>query len=107
MWDLWWTKWPQCHFVVDKVALGQVIPEHFGLITPNASHSSASSINVRGWYKRPVMALVIVYLVPLHTPLKKRPLDLMAVINQNVFDDTVSMQLQYHRMIIPKSAWRG
>jgi hypothetical protein len=48
-------------FVVDKAALGQVSSKYFGFpcqsISPTAPFSS-SSIIVRGWYNRPVVASV-------------------------------------------------
>jgi hypothetical protein len=60
-------------FVVDKAALGQVFSECFGFSCQafhrllHTLHHPSSSIIIRGWYDRPVVASVMVDSVPLQT----------------------------------------
>jgi hypothetical protein len=43
-------------FVVDKVALGQVFSEYFGLLSTN--YSTITIIHHLGWYIRPIVTAV-------------------------------------------------
>jgi hypothetical protein len=61
MWDLWWTKRHYDRFKVFRSPTPS--------IPPIAPHSS--SIIIRGWYNRPVVASVIVDYGPLNPPLPK------------------------------------
>jgi hypothetical protein len=48
-------------FVVDKVALWQVLSEYFGFPMPifiPPIYPQSPSSNIRGWYNRPVVAAV-------------------------------------------------
>jgi hypothetical protein len=72
MWDLWWTKW------------------RWGRYSPSISDSTDFStlIIIRDWYNMPVVASVIVDLVPLHLRKGKKGITFVLNIDKHLPDYT-------------------
>jgi hypothetical protein len=77
MWDLWWTKRHWDRFLLVFRFLLPIIP-------PIAPHW-LSSIIIRGWYNRSVVALVIVDSVPFHPKMGEENYLVASLIILNTF----------------------